>query len=66
VEDVKAKTARLLRLCRAVPRSFDHPEEWRQQAQRLFATYEVLRIEAGRLYELVDPRSPFGVLRSAL
>lgn len=66
VEDVRVKTTRLLRLCRAVPRSFDHPEEWRQTAQRLFATYEVLRVEAGHLYELVDPRSPFGVLRSAL
>ncbi len=65
-ESLKIKAGRLLARCRAVPDSFAAPEEWRAAAAQLVINYEVLRFEAGRLYQLVVPRSPFGVLRSAL
>jgi hypothetical protein len=65
-ESVKLKAARLLNLCRAVPGSFDDPEKWRATAGHIIANYEVLRIEAGHLYQLLVPESAFEVLRSAL
>jgi hypothetical protein len=66
VEDVKLKATRLLRLCREAPSEFEHPEDWRQAARQIIASYEVLRDDAGRLYELMVPRSGYGVLRTAL
>jgi hypothetical protein len=65
-ESLKSKADRLLALCNAVPESFDAPEEWRAVAGQLGVNYEILRFEAGYLYQLVVPKSPFGVLRSAL
>jgi hypothetical protein len=65
-ESLKVKADRLLALCSAVPESFDAPEEWRAVAGHLVANYEILRFEAGNLYQLVLPKSPFGVLKSAL
>lgn len=66
VEEVKLKATRLLRLCRDVPAVFAHPEDWRQSARQIIASYEVLRDDAGRLYELMVPVSIYGVLRSAM
>jgi hypothetical protein len=66
LEDVKLKATRLLRLCREAPSEFEHPEDWRQAARQIIASYEVLRDDAGRLYELMVPGSTYGVLRTAL
>lgn len=66
VDDVKLKASRLLVLCREAPAKFEHPEGWRDAARRIVANYEVLRVDAGHLYERVVPNSPIGVLRSAL
>lgn len=66
LEQVTFRASRLLRLCRSVPKKYEHPEQWRAAATSIVATYEMLRVEAGHLYELLVPCSPFGVLRSAL
>lgn len=66
VEDVKLKATRLLRLCKDAPSELESPEHWRQTAQQIIASYEVLRDDAGRLYELVVPGATYGVLRTAL
>jgi uncharacterized UPF0160 family protein len=66
VDHVKQKAVHLCKLCTAVPKSFDHPEEWRQVATHITANYEQFRIEAGLLYQLAVPGSSFGVLRAAL
>ena len=65
-EGVRGKANRLLALCGDVPNSFAAPEEWRRIAGHLAVNYDLLRFEAGHLYRLVIPESPFGVLRSAL
>jgi hypothetical protein len=65
-ERVKVKAERLLSLCGTVPVSFAAPEEWRTVAGNLTVNYDILRFDAGHLYQLVIPESPFSVLRSAL
>lgn len=67
-ENVKVKAERLLALCGAVPESFATKDEgeWRAAANNLSANYDILRFDAGHLYQLAVPESPFGVLRSAL
>jgi len=65
-ESLKVKADRLLMLCNDVAESFDAPEEWRAVMAQIVVNYEILRFEAGYLYQLVVPKSPFGVLRSAL
>jgi transposase-like protein len=54
---------RLLKEASAVPNEI---EDWRPVADHLAANYNILRFEAGRLYKVALPRSPFGVLKSAL
>lgn len=63
---VKMRAVRLRSLCAAVPKSFNHPEEWRDAAAYILANYQQLRIEAGSLYQLAVPNATFGVLRAAL
>lgn len=65
-EALKLKAVRLLELCRAVPDSFEDPQNWREMANHIIANYEHFRIEAGHLYRLAVPSSSFGILRSAL
>lgn len=65
-EKVKMSASRLLKLCRAVPESFDNSDQWRPLAAHIGANYEQFRIDAGHLYQLAAPNSGFGVLRSAL
>jgi hypothetical protein len=65
-KDVKLKAIHLMDLCRAIPKSFDDPEKWRNQAAVIVANYEQFRISAGHMYQLAVPRSGFGVLRAAL
>lgn len=65
-ESLRVKANRLLALCGDVPESFADQDAWRIVARNLAVNYEVLRFEAGHLYRLVIPESPFGVLRSAL
>ncbi|MGC2697404.1 MAG: hypothetical protein WA738_16580 [Candidatus Angelobacter sp.] len=65
-ENVKLKAVHLLNICRAIPKSFDDPERWRETAINVIANYEQFRIEAGHLCQLAVPRSSFGVLRAAL
>jgi hypothetical protein len=65
-EDLRLKAERMLMLYRSVPESLDDLEGWPSVAEHIIANYEMLRFEAGHLYQLVVPSSPFGVLRSAL
>jgi len=65
-ERVKVKADRLLSLCGTMPDSFAAPEEWRAVGGNLTVNYDILRFDAGHLYRLVIPESPFSVLRSAL
>jgi hypothetical protein len=65
-ENLRLRAVRLLKACRALPESFAEGSEWRFVEGHIIANYEILRFEAGHLYQLVVPQSPFAVLRSAL
>ncbi len=64
--NVKMAALRLIRMGRAIPEQFDHPERWRESAIQIAANYEQFRIEAGHLYQAAVPGSRFPILRSAL
>jgi hypothetical protein len=51
---------------RAIPETFEQPEQWRDVAMHVAANYEHFRIEAGHLYRAAVPASRFPILRSAL
>ena len=63
---LKLKAARLLKLCSEMPEVENGSEEWRHIARSIIVNYEMFRIEAGMLYELIVPGSSFSVLRAAL
>jgi hypothetical protein len=63
---LKLKATRLLKLCSEMPEAENGSQEWRQIARNIIVNYEMFRIEAGMLYELVVPGATFSVLRAAL
>ena len=62
---LKLKATRLLKSCSEMPET-ENGQEWRQIARHIIVNYEMFRIEAGMLYELVVPGTTFSVLRAAL
>jgi hypothetical protein len=49
-----------------MPEAENGSQEWRRIARDIIVNYEMFRIEAGMLYELIVPGSSFSVLRAAL
>ena len=63
---LKLKATRLLKLCSEMPEAENGSQEWRRVARDIIVNYEMFRIEAGKLYQLIVPGSSFSVLRAAL